>query len=259
MLELIILVGIPKSGKTKLVKDSNLDNCVSLNYENHKLAKEHLLNGRNVIIDDTNLTIKERSKILDSVRGVNCYKRCIIVVRPILKCVQYAEDSNVIHNSISNFQVPFHDEGFDNIQIIRMGSKPKKLIGLFLDMSKIIKISSKHNGEDLFSHGMLTLKKIKLIFGKNKRIPQELIIASFFHDIGRVFVDGDDMKYHQNHSAYAILSHYSVLSDDQFLRLIFLINYHEFLKIHHNKNKEMYDLIKNNYEDLYALYLADID
>jgi predicted kinase len=144
---LIILCGIPGSGKTTYAKDymERNSNTVHLSSDAirkelygdgniqgnpadvfslmQKRAVEALNNGHNVLYDATNVTRKDRAGII----GV-CPKftkiECHIVWAPIEVCIE--RDSKrertvgkeVIDRMLKRFQAPYYDEGIDEIKIV---------------------------------------------------------------------------------------------------------------------------------------------
>lgn len=148
MPKLILLVGVPGSGKTTYAKDymEHNSNVVHLSSDGiraeiygdestqgnpaevfglmQKRAIEALNNGQSVIYDATNVTRKDRAGII----GV-CPKfariEAHIIWAPIEVCIERdaARDRTVgtavIDKMLKRFQAPFYDEGITEIKIIR--------------------------------------------------------------------------------------------------------------------------------------------
>lgn len=146
--KLIILCGIPGSGKSTYAKDyvERNQNTIHLSSdmtrrelygdENiqgnpgevfalmQKRAIESLNNGNDVLYDATNITRKDRSGII----GV-CPKfakiECHIIWAPIEVCIERdvkrdrTVGKEVIDRMLKRFQAPFFDENIDEIKIIR--------------------------------------------------------------------------------------------------------------------------------------------
>lgn len=150
----IILSGIPMSGKTTWIKENYPDTKTisrdeivmevygSRNYNDafrnvdqkkvdkalrDRLTQANLAN-ENVIIDMTNLTAKTRAKNL-SYFSDNFYK--VLVALPILDSSEYKRRNelrminenkfipyNVINSMINTYQLPTDSEGFDEIIIL---------------------------------------------------------------------------------------------------------------------------------------------
>lgn len=125
---LIICVGCPCSGKTTFINNFVLTNpeYTSINQDTLKtfekclkLAKHHLQNGQNVIIDNTNPSQNTRKKYLDL--DIECEKICLFFNLKI----QLAEARNQLRLKpvpkiaytmfVKNFEEPKIEEGFKNV------------------------------------------------------------------------------------------------------------------------------------------------
>jgi len=86
---------------------------------------DKLKRGEDVIYDATNIKIKDRRKILNIVKDIDCHKLCVIVATPIEQCIiQDAErersvGERVIRRQLHNFQIPFYEEGWDEIMLLK--------------------------------------------------------------------------------------------------------------------------------------------
>lgn len=143
--KLILLVGIPGSGKTTYAKnypeeaihlssdsiraelygdESIQGNPVEIFSLMRKRAVDALNDGHSVIYDATNITRKDRASIIDA-----CPKfvkiEAHIIWAPIEECIKRdsARDrtvgKEVIDRMLKRFQAPYYDEGIDEIEIIR--------------------------------------------------------------------------------------------------------------------------------------------
>ena len=87
-----------------------------------KLIRKFLLNNENVILDATNIKIKDRKSILDYISDIpNVYKECKVFIRPVEECIENQKSryrqvkESVIRRQDKQFQKPTKEEGFDEI------------------------------------------------------------------------------------------------------------------------------------------------
>lgn len=144
--ELIMLIGLPASGKSSLAKKyeengykiHSSDNIREEllgdvnNQENNNIVFKALHQrimidmelGNNVVYDATNLNMKKRRAFLDGIKKfVNYKKIAIVVATPYNECVQRDRERGrnvgykVIDRMYKSFQFPLEQEGFDSIEI----------------------------------------------------------------------------------------------------------------------------------------------
>lgn len=145
---LILLCGIPGSGKSTYAKDyiARNENTIHLSSDAirkelwgdesiqgnpaevfalmQKQAVDALNDGKNVVYDATNITRKDRSGII-SICPKFAKIECHIIWAPIETCIE--RDSirgrtvgvEVIDRMLKRFQSPFYDEGIHEIKIIK--------------------------------------------------------------------------------------------------------------------------------------------
>lgn len=91
--------------------------------ELHKRAKEYLHNGRNVILDSTNISSKRRRAFLNELKKIDCVKNCIIMATPYEQCLKNNRNRArqvhewVIERMYRKWQTPAMFEGWDDICI----------------------------------------------------------------------------------------------------------------------------------------------
>lgn len=213
--KLILLVGIPGSGKTTYSKEYiNLNsNTIHLSSDSiraelygdesiqgnpaevfslmQKRAIEALNDGKDVIYDATNITRKDRSGII----GI-CPKfakiEAHIIWAPIETCIERdatrerTVGKEVIDKMLKRFQAPFYDEGIDEIIIIRPDfwdwDGHNYAEQCFVDMR--IPHDNPHHTLDVIDH---CWEAQEYLFNKNVT-NEDLVFAALRHDIGKPYV-----------------------------------------------------------------------
>lgn len=234
--KLILLCGIPGSGKTtyakKYIKEhggihlasdlirKELYGDESTQGNPHEVfslmqsrAIDALNNGQNVVYDATNITRKDRSGII-----ALCPKfvqiECHIIWAPIEICIERdaarerTVGKQVIDKMIKRFQSPFFDEGIDEIKIVSPDGFNEEgyLAKTFATMR--IPHDNPHHTLNVYDHC-----KEASNYAINLGCKTELMLAAFLHDIGKPYVKSfEDSKgnvskiahyySHQNVSAY---------------------------------------------------------
>ena len=104
------------------VSDQSMNDQVFKLY--HQRICGWLMIGRNVIADATNITMKSRHAIFEAVKDIECEKIAYVMTKNFENCI---DDDNargekrvshkVINKQIYKFQIPFYEEGFDEIVI----------------------------------------------------------------------------------------------------------------------------------------------
>lgn len=152
MAKLIMLIGIPGSGKTTYSKGLSEEynaNVISSDVVRqtyvgidekevfptvYRLCIEELKNNRNVILDATHITPKVRKRSFDSLDQyeVEYEKVAVYVDTPVEVCIKRVEIRNknpkelflpleVIESYGKNIIPPSQEEGFNEIRIIKSG------------------------------------------------------------------------------------------------------------------------------------------
>ena len=212
----------------------------------HKRIKENLIK-RNVIVDATNISIKNRRGILNTVDKIECKKTAIVMTTPIPFCHKWNSSrervvpDHVIDMQVKRFQIPFYEEGWDNIAFsgwsgVNFGDFKK---GWDLDTDPIF--NRMRGFDQKNSHHAYTLEKHceRLAEEVAKVYPDNLpmIRAATIHDIGKLYTgepkeDGSgnwSYKGHMNWGAYTLLQNIDILGFNDFqdiLDCIFFVNYH---------------------------------
>ena len=266
--KLYIMIGISASGKSTIAKQiAERDNCIIVSSDAirgeiceggasdqskneevfrifHRRIKENLLKGNNVIADATNITIKSRKAIFDAVRKIDCYKIGYLVVKNIKDCIKDNKNSDrvavpdeVIYRQVGKFQIPFREEGYDNIVIEDLNKDNSELflvndMIMHLQMSKFDQKNPYHN-QTLEEHCDFVTEEFR-----KYNYPNYYNFAARQHDIGKMYTQTFDENGiahyygHEGYGTYLLLSDYNSIfreifySKDEILNMLFLINYH---------------------------------
>lgn len=213
----------------------------------HDRIRKNLENKYNVIADNTNITMKSRRAILAKVNGLNIEKICYVIPKPIELCKfdnqsrEHPVPEYVLDKQIGKFQIPFFEEGFDQLIIHRDSAwKGYQMDGfkLFLAMWGYDQKNPHHNMM-LDDH---CLNTYKLFCGKiqhNTLLNLEYIngyaMGAKLHDFGKMMTqtfDEDGVAHYFGHAevgSYFILSQMIIpaaWTKNELLDCCFLINYH---------------------------------
>ena len=184
------MCGLPASGKTTKAKEIVAEegaeyvssdeirkelygdeSCQSDNqkvFEHYyKRMNQYLSEGKDVVIDSTNMTLKSRKRIIAECK-INCVKLLYVIATPIEYC--YENDSKrerhvgkeVIDKFWKSFQFPQEFEGFDGVNIVNLYSNKSKI-----SIEKIIKDmrffdqKNRHHKFTLGEHCLITKKLLE--------------------------------------------------------------------------------------------------
>jgi bifunctional polynucleotide phosphatase/kinase len=133
-LEIVVLVGIPGSGKTTLALSSfpehhriNLDTLHTRSREDEEIGGS-LSRGEDIIIDNTNTTKKSRSKYVKTAKLFGATVRAVYLKCPIeiaLKRNAMREGKGRVPDGAVRFynktlQPPSKEEGFDEVEVVEV-------------------------------------------------------------------------------------------------------------------------------------------
>lgn len=211
--KLILLCGIPGSGKTTYAKNYIEQNSNTIHLSSDAIRKElygdeniqgnpgevftlmqrrateKLNNGYDVLYDATNMTRKDRSGII----GV-CPKfvkiECHIIWAPIEECIkrdairERTVGKEIINKMLKRFQAPYY--GIDEVLIIKPDGwdwdEHNYIIQCFEDMK--IPHDNPHHTLDIIDH---CWEAHRYLFN-NDISNEELLFAALRHDIGKPYV-----------------------------------------------------------------------
>lgn len=188
----------------------------------YKRMKEILRKKKTVIADATFLSLKDRRRLMREADKVKCSfrKEIVVVGRKFDDCLRLNKarervvPEEVIYKQRSKFQVPFKEEGWDDIHILAEGTKD--LADLAADM-KDFDQKNPHHKFDLLTHSVLVWNRYVKVDG------------AILHDYGKLLtqqIDDQGIAHYYNHEnvgAYEIMTNYKYGKN---LSTLFLINYH---------------------------------
>ena len=241
---LIVMIGIPASGKSTAAKSLEKEGYIVLSSdeirgkiygagfptdekEREKLkvtvfnkikrdAKDHLASGRSVAIDATNLNRKKRMKLLSYLENIPCYKTAMLFITSMEVCKARNscrdEDARVPNKDMmrlmSGFETPVAGEGWDEIIPVIDSEKYQFPFELLADFNQ----DNPHHTLTLGEH-MTAAKEYAKALGYSER----LIKICRLHDIGKLYTKefrnykGESSRIahyygHENFGAYLYLT-----------------------------------------------------
>lgn len=273
--KLFVLCGLPGSGKSTWA-ESNKDklNAVVQSSDNireqlgdindqsqnelvfnilHKRIKEDLLNGKNVILDATNLNRRRRIHFLSNeLRDIPCEKICVLFATPFEICKRNNANrdrkvpEHVISYMYKNFEVPCYSEKWDDIQIVYWDYKKDGMKFDYKNDLEMWRKVSQDNPHHTLSIGDHMIAASSHYSGMCKSYEDRttedklLSIAILMHDCGKIFTKAfinshgepsEFAHFYQHHLVGSYLSLFylkelSCFSNDDILYVSLLIGLH---------------------------------
>lgn len=263
MTKFTMLIGLPGSGKTevaiKLVNDNTIilssdairkefygdesvqDNPSQIFEEMQRRTIAALKGGKNVVYDATNISRKKRKHLLSSL-NIPCKKIACVVWARYETCVARDSSRNrnvgesVIKRMLLNFQPPYYDEGWDEIEFM-VNDDPYKRGDYenWLDCEH----DNPHHNNTVKEHTLKVMTeaaKLQQDRSPHKGVAITLLIAASLHDIGKKFVKGFKNSRGEPSEIAHFYNHQNVGS-------YFAIGYEETILLHIKQRALIYWLI----------------
>lgn len=209
----------------------------------YRLANDALIDGLNVVIDATNITVKSRRQVFANIKA-DCHKQCVVICTPYKECIMRVDLRNnhlyknehfvpleVLERYYKSFEVPFNEEGWDSVVWVRDKAVEDWAVKELLEQADGFDQHNKHHTQDLGQHMKATGDYLAQKYAPDCPVR----IAAYLHDIGKLFTqtfgeDGQAHYYnHANVGAYELLTRVEATgckSFNQFLDVMFFVNYH---------------------------------
>jgi aprataxin len=139
--KVIVLVGLPGAGKTTYAQKFKDKGYVIVNQDHLgdvkqclRLTRQALLQGKSVVIDRTNVSLKQRALFLDIAREFDVKCECHVLSTGIRTCLERVknrknhptmvegmtdeEKSEVVQFFATEYQAPLYTEGFSVVSYV---------------------------------------------------------------------------------------------------------------------------------------------
>ena len=151
----------------------------------HDRIRKNLENKKNVIADAINLTMKSRRAIMMKIHGLKVHKVCVIIPKAFEQCKidnqnrEHPVPDEVLDKQIRRFQIPFYEEGFDEIVFnsLLKNYKPSDIPDM-----KGFDQKNPHHTMDLFEHCQYASR----LFFTKYAYPARFRIGALYHDLGKL-------------------------------------------------------------------------
>ena len=210
--KLILLVGIPGSGKTTYARKyvEKVSDTIHLSSDSirselygdesiqgdpaevfslmQKRAVEALNNGKDVLYDATNVTRKDRTSII-SICPKFAKIDAHIIWAPIEECIKRDASRDrtvgkeVIYKMIKRFQAVYYDEGIDEIKVVRPNRFDCIKYNDNIMSAMQIQHDNPHHTLSIYSHCMEAFEEACCL-----SVDHDVHVAALWHDIGKPYV-----------------------------------------------------------------------
>jgi len=205
----------------------------------HKDIIKALKNGESVCYDATNLTRKNRQNILHLINKQNIECQKIAVLFEVEESIIREQNANrerkipdiILDQMFRRFEIPFLDEGFDDINIVFRRENSLKAYEETVALMHNFDQKNLNHSKDLLTHCMHCYGQ--LIKNDDTKDNLELLTAGLLHDYGKLFTqEYDEVKDLYHYIGYANYGAYKSLFLDYTPLIVnkekvaFYINYH---------------------------------
>lgn len=255
MAHLIILIGLPGSGKSTYAKEylnDHVENTVWCSSDNireelygdasiqgnpdtvfktlHNRVANYLRKGYTVIYDATNINRKSRKSIIKLGKDLHATIHGVMCWASLQECIDRdkARDRTVgeavIDKFIRRFEAPYYDEGFDALEVMYNTSIVPWDYMAMLKVAMMIPHDNPHHTLDVWSH---CTKAAELM--SEETSDNRLVFVMQYHDCGKPytkFFKDTDVTHahyynHNNVGGYAIYGAWAGLESDCIEDLLF--------------------------------------
>lgn len=224
MPELILVIGLPGSGKSRYVIDNYnygrifYNNTIILSSDNVRLelfgdendqthneevfqyikdtAVQGIANGQRVVIDATNITRKSRKSIIDYVEQQVAgfyeygYIKFVVIATPYYKCLENNRKRNrqvpehVIERMYKQFEFPTYQENVHQIEVVYPFEIDKEMYGVKYPYERLLRQS-----HETPYHRLTIGEHLKETLNIMQKLTNNkvLLSAAELHDIGKPF------------------------------------------------------------------------
>lgn len=281
MSKLVVLCGLPGSGKSMYAEKLALENYIihssdkireqmgdvndqSKNEEVfvtlHKRIKEDLRNGKNVVYDATNLNRRRRVAFLKELKHIPCEKICVLIATPYERCIiqnglrERKVPLDVIERMYKNFQIPCIYEGWDDVIIHYQKEEWKTYYGDVIEYVDSLCDFSQDNHHHKLSLGDHMWKASDYVLKHNGQQYNSLVLAALSHDIGKVDTKGfmntkgeptEEAHFyqHQHVGCYkSLFFEYPKYGNKEYIALLIELHMNPWLKWEQSENAKQKDI-----------------